>query len=265
MNSPREIRDAAIEHHHALSSWFEASYRALSKDRFTNEFTYGRAKIDHQIETVFRAIPAGSAILDVGCGTGEQLRLAESCGLVAYGVEPAPGMLEIARRNVPAAQIQQGVATQLPFADAMFDAVIEIEVLRYLHRDETRQALKEARRVLKPSGQVLITLVNRWALDGFFLRQRWRQMRQGKAFSTINPHCDFITPAEAVSELEAAGFTDVTIHGKMLAPLRVAWRVAPTLTSRFARKWEHLDDRLHDLPWMQRFAGHLIAIGRAPQ
>lgn len=264
MNKSQEIRKAAIDHHHAVSGWFEASYRDLHQDRFTNEFTYGRAKIDNQIEALFRALPAGASILDVGCGTGEQLRLAESCGLTAVGVEPAPGMLEIARRNVPVARIEQGVATQLPFADAMFDAVIEIEVLRYLHRDELRQALHEARRVLKPSGQVLITLVNRWALDGFYLRQRWRQMQQGKAFSSAHPHCEFFTPGEATRELEAAGFTDVTIHGKMLAPLRVAWRAAPTLASRFARRWEQLDDKLHSMRWMRPFAGHLIAIGRAP-
>src|SRR5207302_1722279 len=97
-------------------------------------FTYGRAKIDQMVDELFRSLPANAAILDVGCGTGEHLKRALGHGLQATGVEPAPAMLAAARRNVPDARIEDGVATSLPFGDAEFDAVIMIEVLRYLDR-----------------------------------------------------------------------------------------------------------------------------------
>lgn len=258
------IRSAAIDHHHELSGWFEESYKRAHEDRFTNEFTYGRAKIDKELEILFRSLPSGGAILDVGCGTGEQLRLAQAFGLKATGLEPASGMREIARRNVPEASISDGVATQLPYPDKSFEAVIQIEVLRYLHRDEIRQALSECRRVLKPSGQVLVSLVNRWALDGFFPRQRLRQWSKGSAFSTRNPHCEFFSPSEAVQEFSAAGFVDIKVHGRMFAPLRPLWRVAPGVARKLAQSAENLDDAFHRSKWTTPFAGHLIVTAHAP-
>lgn len=264
IDTTEAIRAAAIDHHHNLSAWFEHSYKRLNEDRFANEFTYGRVKIDDQLKWLFASLPRGGAVLDVGCGTGEQLLLVQSCGLRAHGLEPAQGMRDIARRQVPDAEIAEGVATQLPFDDGAFDAVIQIEVLRYLHRAEIRQALREARRVLRPSGQILITLVNRWALDGFYLRQRSRQWRKGQDFDERNPHCEFFSPAEAVRELRDAGFVDVAVQGRMFAFLRPLWRIAPKVAARIARSIERFDDVVHNWQWTRPFAGHLIVTARVP-
>lgn len=264
MDKSQAIREAAIDHHHMLSDWFDESYKRAHKDRFANEFTYGRSKIDAELKALFASLPKGASILDVGCGTGEQLLLAQGFGLSAHGLEPARGMREIAQRNVPGAEIKEGVATALPFADNSFDAIIQIEVLRYLDRSEIRQALAEMKRVLRPSGKVLVTLVNRWALDGFFLRQRVRQWQKGNEFSTKNPHCEFYTPAEAVREFEAAGLVDVKAEGRMFATLRPLWRAAPGVAVRLAKLIENADDAAHRMKWTHRFAGHLIVTGRVP-
>ena len=143
-----EIRQAAIDSHDHAAGQFVAWYDALGKSRFSNAFTYGRSKIDALIDELYADLPKGAKVLDVGCGTGEHLQRAVNAGLSATGVEPAPAMLDIARRNVPRAEITQGVATELPFKDGAFDLVIMVEVLRYLDRPDTEQALAEARRVL---------------------------------------------------------------------------------------------------------------------
>lgn len=264
MDKSQAIRTAAIDHHHMLSDWFDASYKQAHKDRFTNEFTYGRSKIDSALKETFASLPQGAAMLDVGCGTGEQLLLAQSMGLVVHGLEPAQGMREIAQRNVPDAEIKDGVTTSLPFPENSFDAVIQIEVLRYLDRNEIHQAMTEVKRVLRPSGKVVITLVNRWALDGFFVRQRWRQWQKGKEFSATNPHCEFFSPAEAVRQLEAAGLVNVKAEGRMFAPLRPLWRLSPSVAARIAKSIEDADDMIHRRKWTHRFAGHLIVTGEAP-
>ena len=265
MSRVEEIRRVAIEHHHRVASRFEAEYAALENSRFSSAFTYGRAKIDKMVDELFRSLPKGAAILDVGCGTGEHLKRALGHGLKAAGVEPAPAMLEVARRDVPQARIEDGVATKLPFGDGEFDAVIMIEVLRYLDLPDIELALREARRVLPPGGKLFVTLVNRWSLDGFYLHQRARQLFKRSSFNATNPYCLFHTPASAKRLLERTGFTNVRTEGRLLGPIRIFYKINPGLGRSVARALETFDDRLHNAPWTRPFAGHLIAIGETPK
>lgn len=260
MSKTTEIRQVAIDHHHNMAPEFEAWYAALDKSRFSNAFTYGRAKIDRIVDDLFASLPAGAKVLDVGCGTGEHLKRAQKHQLIASGVEPAPAMIAAARANVLGADLKEGIATELPFEDGTFDAVLMIEVLRYLDHDDIRKALAEARRVLRPGGKLLVTLVNRWALDGFYLRQWLRQRRKGREYDTVNPFCEFYTPSEAEAELERAGFANARTEGRLFGPIRLVYRLSNRLGERVAAVIEPLDDRVHRWRWTRRFAGHLIAI-----
>ena len=260
-----DIRQAAIESHDLTADKFVGWYDALKRSRFSNAFAYGRSKIDALVDELFASLPKGGKVLDVGCGTGEHLQHAIDRGLSASGVEPAPAMLEVARRNVPKAEIHQGVATALPFPDAQFDLVIMVEVLRYLDRADTEKAISEARRVLKPGGQLFVTLVNRWALDGFYILQRARSLGRRKEFDERNPYCLFHTPVSARRDLQQAGFEEIRIEGRLLAPLRIAYKASERFGGWLASKLEPLDDRLHRQSWTRPLAGHLIAIGRVPR
>ena len=265
MSDPVDVRRVAIDHHDRVSRVFEDYYTALEADRFSSAFTYGRSKLDRMIDDLFASLPPGASVLDIGCGTGEHLKRAQRHGLIATGVEPAPAMLAVARRNVPGARIESGVATQLPFSNEEFDAIIQVEVLRYLHRNDIRQALCEARRVLRPGGILFVTLVNRWALDGFFARQRIRQALKRSAFDEVNPYCEFFSPREAERELRRAGFVDVRTEGRLLAPLRLVYKINSALGRRLASAMESVDDRIHRWRWPRAFSGHLIAIGEVPK
>ena len=264
VGTEEEIRQVAIDHHHIVVNKFESWYNDLASSRFSNAFTYGRSKIDRMVDELFESMPRGGKFLDVGCGTGEHLKRAMDHGLKAYGVEPAPAMREAARRNVSGAVVEDGVATKLPFPDAQFDVVIMIEVLRYLHHSDVEKALSEARRVLKPGGTLLVTLVNRLALDGFYLFQRGRQMLSRDKYNEIHPYCLFFTPAEARRDLRKAGFVNVRTEGRLLAPLRIAYKISDSFGGSLASALESVDDRLHRMKWTHPFAGHLIAIGEVP-
>ena len=264
MSRAEDIRDVAIEHHHRVAGRFEAEYAALEDSRFSSAFTYGRAKIDRMIDQLFGSLPPGAAILDVGCGTGEHLKRAQRHGVEATGIEPASAMLDAARRGMPQVRIEQGVATRLPFNDAEFDAVIMIEVLRYLDRSDIELALREARRVLKPGGKLFVTLVNRWSLDGFYLHQRVRQLLKRSSFNPTNPFCVFHTPRSATQLLRNAGFVNVRTEGRLLGPIRVVYKVSRGLGRTVARAIEPVDDWVHRSSVLRPFAGHLIAIGEVP-
>jgi nitrogenase molybdenum-iron protein beta chain len=126
-------------------------------------------------------------------------------------------------------------------------------------------ALREARRVLRPGGKLFVTLVNRWALDGFYLHQRARQLLKRSGFNPTNPYCLFHTPGSAQRLLQRAGFIKVRTEGRLLGPVRMLYKISEGLGRRAARALEAFDDRLHTAKWTRPFAGHLVAIGETPK
>ncbi len=98
-------------------------------------------------------------LLDIGSGEGRILKLLASRARRAVGVDTNPDARRQARADLllaglPNCSLRQGSMYQLPFAAAEFDTVILDDVLASAERPET--ALSEARRVLKPSGRLLI-------------------------------------------------------------------------------------------------------------
>jgi len=106
-------------------------------------------------------IGPGQRMLDVACGTGILAREAAArtgpTGFVA-GVDPNPGMLEVAKRLAPALEWRQGVAESLPFPDASFDAVVSQFGLMFFN--DCRKALREALRTLTPEGRLAVAVWN---------------------------------------------------------------------------------------------------------
>ena len=93
-------------------------------------------------------------VLDVGCGTGANLLvLSEHFRCIPAGVDSSDGMLAEARRKLPSADLRRGVAEQLPFEDASFDAVWMSLVVHLLDRV---RAFSEARRALVDGGRLVV-------------------------------------------------------------------------------------------------------------
>jgi demethylmenaquinone methyltransferase/2-methoxy-6-polyprenyl-1,4-benzoquinol methylase/phosphoethanolamine N-methyltransferase len=107
-------------------------------------------------------ITSAERVLDVGCGPG---RLAIVAGAVAgpsgetCGIDPAPEMVELARRNAERAGVrvrfEVGVIEAIPCPGDHFDVVLSSLMLHHLPDDLKRRGLAEIRRVLKPGGRVV--------------------------------------------------------------------------------------------------------------
>jgi ubiquinone/menaquinone biosynthesis C-methylase UbiE len=105
-------------------------------------------------------VAPGASVLDLGCGTGELARDLAAAGLQATGCDISREMLGRAAAADPGGgvnwiQVDPGWR-QLPFAPAIFDAVVAASVLEYV--DEPSAILRECARVLRPGGVVLCTV-----------------------------------------------------------------------------------------------------------
>ena len=96
----------------------------------------------------------GMRVLDVGCGSGEMCALAVARGAEAAGVDAAEGMIEIARRRVPDADLRVGPMEQLPWEDDSFDAATAVNALQFAA--DFVDALAEVARVVRPGGAVAV-------------------------------------------------------------------------------------------------------------
>lgn len=95
-------------------------------------------------------------ILDIGCGTGSILKYLGKYFDKAHGIDVSKGMITQARLNNPNGDFISGDANSLPYKNNEFDMVISHAVFHYLNRNT---ALKEAIRILKPNGKLVIAEV----------------------------------------------------------------------------------------------------------
>src|SRR3954453_12945552 len=84
-------------------------------------------------EAAFEAIGVanGTNLLDVGCGAGLAMQLAEKMGATVSGIDAAEGFLVVARERLPTADIHHGDIEELPFAGDAFEAVTAFNSVQY--------------------------------------------------------------------------------------------------------------------------------------
>ncbi len=131
-------RAAAFEQHHQrYEDWFERHEPA-----YLSELLAMRA-----------FVPWSGQGLEIGVGSG---RFAAPLG-IQVGVDPSPAMLEYAAER--GIDVVDGVAEQLPFEANRFDYAVLVTTLCFV--DSPEAMLAEARRVLRPCGQLVIGFIDR--------------------------------------------------------------------------------------------------------
>ncbi|PIU42734.1 MAG: hypothetical protein CO034_00890 [Parcubacteria group bacterium CG_4_9_14_0_2_um_filter_35_11] len=127
-------------------------------------------------------------ILDVGCGSGRLYKLFKGKEIEYFGVDFAERLIEIARKKYLASkELKEGGvppvflvvnALHLPFEDNFFDKVFSIAVLHHIPSDKQRVLfLKEIRRVLKPKGELFLTVWNLWQVKYLPLILKWTLLK----------------------------------------------------------------------------------------
>ncbi|MEP7021040.1 MAG: class I SAM-dependent methyltransferase [Pseudonocardiales bacterium] len=158
------------------------------------------------------AMGSGTQVLDVGCGSGLGVRRYQQAGAQVAGADAAQGLLAIASERAPGADLRHASLTELPWADASFDAVTGVN--SFVYADDG--GLTEAHRVLRPDGLLGIGF---WRDPEDF---GWAMQELGAALAPHVSEDDTHTPLRmsqpdsAKELLEAAGF-DVIEGGDVRA------------------------------------------------
>jgi len=233
---------------------FAERYQALDANPYRSTFTYGRKKIEELIERTI-AGTSGRA-LDAGCGTGFNLQRLHARGFTVTGLEPSGAMRAFAKQNNPRAEVLDGDIERMPFADATFDLVLSIEVIRYLA--DPLQAMREMARVTKPGGLAIITAAPLLSLNGYALINQVTSRFHVPTFTYIKH--SFLTANGAEALARHAGFARSEVHGAFIGPWHGVGRFSPSFLASILQTLEPIDNLIADLPLLRDLSNHLIII-----
>jgi ubiquinone/menaquinone biosynthesis C-methylase UbiE len=241
-----------------------------------------RARTEEILSRILPSPPAD--VLDVGGGPGSYAGWLGSQGYKVELLDIVPLHVEQAREyfdrlGLHNARAQVGDARQLPYNSRSQDVALLLGPLYHLIAKEDRLgALREASRVLRPGGHVVVAGISRFAslMDGFFrgfirdpsfaaiatvdldTGRHENQTKDTNYFTTAYFH----RPAELADELADAGFTDVEV----LAVEGPFWCL-----QNFEDFWSEAELREQMLGFLRRIeseasllgsSAHLLGLGR---
>lgn len=145
-------------------------------------------------------------VLDVGCGRGEFLRLLQSAGIPASGLESNPISAQACRQA--GLNVETGEALELlgRRPSGKLGAVVAFQVVEHWRPEEIFRFLQEARRVTATGGLVIAETINSDSLSAM------------RAFYLDPTHVRPVPPDALRFLAEAAGFTDLRVEYRSPLP-----------------------------------------------
>jgi len=147
--------DDYISHTDSKRSLFEKVYQIVKTKN-----------ISDKVKLITAANKATGKLLDIGCGTGDFLAVANNVGWETVGYEPNEKARSLAQKKDVAL-----VAEISDLADASFDVITMWHVLE--HVPDVEAQIKELRRLVKPGGTIVIAVPNFKSYDAKYYKNFW--------------------------------------------------------------------------------------------
>lgn len=128
-------------------------------DKIANQYMQERELYDNtkEIQEFINLLPQKAKVLDIGCGGGVPiLRMMLEKGFIATGIDFSKSMLELAKKNVPDAELIYGDVTKTDFESDSFDGIISTYAIIHIHKSLHPIVYARIYNWLKPGGVMLM-------------------------------------------------------------------------------------------------------------
>lgn len=181
-------------------SELQDSYNTLYKEWLGQNRNIGQAKQLLDLMNVRSGL-----VLDLACGLGYLLDMAEARGATAFGLDLSRVALEESKNEASQRRVVEGNGEHLPWPDETFDYVTCLGSLEhFIHPD---LGASEIARVLKPSGKAAIMLPNSHHIQAIY-----NVYKMGGILPELQDFERFATRVEWQSFLEEAGLLVESVH-----------------------------------------------------
>ncbi len=272
---------AALGQHQRRVNYFFTAAASYWSRIYEHDDDVSAAIYQERVHFVLRsldaiALPAGTPVLEVGCGAGQGAVALARRGHRVEAIDTVPAMVEATRARVMHAgladrvHVDRGDVHALPFADGTFDLVVALGVLPWL--PAMGEPLREMRRVLRDGGYVVFSVDNRWSLrqlldplsnpvltpvkDGIKALLRWLGGRKAPPLwhSVSLRACDAALRSAGFEKLASTtiGFGPFSFLARPMLPKATGLRVHHRLQALAAGR----------VPFLRAIGGEYLVLGR---
>ena len=179
-----------------IKDWFNNTYT-------TRGFSYLRPKEAYYIFMELLGVKSNEKLLDVACGLGQLLKVANDYDLDMYGVDISDVAIEMAKAQLPTANLSVANAETLPFENETFDYITCLGSLERML--DLNAVLKEQVRVAKPNAKFCYMVRNSE-------RASWKVIKNGLGIINKKGHQGAKSMAEWTEIFEKQGLKVEQVH-----------------------------------------------------
>ncbi|MBR9913561.1 MAG: class I SAM-dependent methyltransferase [Algicola sp.] len=147
-----------ISHTDAKRNWFEKIYQYVKS-----------IALKRKLKLINSFDLESQKLLDIGCGTGDFLKIAQAHGWDVFGIEPNQDARDLANAKTGAVVFDTLEVSQ--FKESSFDVITLWHVLEHLPNLENQ--IKAFEKLLKPKGSLIIAVPNFKSYDARYYKTHW--------------------------------------------------------------------------------------------
>ncbi|MDQ1281548.1 MAG: hypothetical protein QG670_2813 [Thermoproteota archaeon] len=106
-------------------------------------------------------VPPNARVLDAGCGNGKNSVYLREKGFETYGFDISSKAIAFAHKSIPTGDFVVADAVSLPYAEEVFDLIVDVGLLHSIPPDAWESYKKETNRILKPKGYYFLRSFHR--------------------------------------------------------------------------------------------------------